>query len=397
MSKSPSAEHFLARYTAETGAVLMVASVALVIARARSPVNTALLMSQNPALVEMTELARSVASGHGFTLVGVPSAHSAPLFPLILAGILKTFGDGPAFLASVTGLEVLIQWATILLLPILSQRLFDSRLPGYFAAAVVIVSPAITLGWEGTASALLLAIAAVAPATVLLSGLLIGLGILLSPVVGAAIFVMHFRWNRAFVASLGLAVLLCSPWTIRNYAVFHRFIPVRDSFGLAMRLSYNPLAPVATTDPQLGTAFLTYEPAFNPALRPRLAALGEAAFYEQAGNEAEQWIRSQPRKAAELVTRRIVAYWFPAGQPFLAAITILSLAGICLARMNARVMRLVLVLVVVLPLPYYVVVTAPRYRTPTLWFTGLLAGWAVSELLGRVGRLMQRRRFVDTL
>src|SRR5436305_106924 len=80
-----------------------------------------------------------------------------------------------------------------------------------------------------------LEIAVLLPASALISGLLIGLGTLLSPSVGLSIAVMHFRWNRAFAGSLALAALLCSPWTVRNYLVFHRFIPVRDSFGLAMR------------------------------------------------------------------------------------------------------------------------------------------------------------------
>src|SRR5437868_6063376 len=111
---STRAEVFSARHGAELIALLMLASAALVIVQAANPANGVLLQARNPALVETTELARSFASGQGFTLVGVPSAHSAPLFPLILAGLLKVFGDGPAFSYSVTGLEIVLQWATIL-------------------------------------------------------------------------------------------------------------------------------------------------------------------------------------------------------------------------------------------------------------------------------------------
>jgi hypothetical protein len=380
---SPKAEGFVDRHVAEVSAVLLLASAAVVILQARNPANGVLLQARNPALVETTELARSVASGHGFTLVGVPSAHSAPLFPLILAVLLKIFGDGPAFSYSVTGLEILIQWATILLLPVLSKQLLSSRWIGYFAAVAMICLQQISLGWEASMAAVFLEIAALGSANALLSGILMGLGTLLSPMVGAAILTMHFRWSRAFVASLGLAVLLCSPWTIRNYIVFHRFIPIRDSFGLALRLSYNPLAPVTTADPQTWTTFLTYEPAFNPALRSSLTALGEAAFYEQSGQAAQQWIRGAPRKSLELVARRVIAYWLPRDRPLLIILTILSVAAIWIARRDARIMRLAIALLVVFPLPYYVVVTAPRYRVPTLWFTGLLAGLLVSKLLER--------------
>jgi hypothetical protein len=45
--------------------------------------------------------------------------------------------------------------------------------------------------------------------------------------------------------------------------------------------------------------------------------------------------------------------------------------------------RIALALLVVFPLPYYIVMVAYRYRVPTLWFTGLLAGLLVSKLLER--------------
>ena len=200
---------------------------------------------------------------------------------------------------------------------------------------------------------------------------------------------MNSRTYRRFLlaAAIGLAVLLCIPWTIRNYVVFHRFLLIRDNFGITMRISYSPLAPVASTDPKIWAAFLTYLPAYNPALRPTLTALGEPAFYEQSGQEAQQWIRSEPRKSLALAVRRISAYWFPRERPFLIILTIMSVAGIWISRRDARIMRLALALLVVFPLPYYLVVIAPRYRVPTLWFTGLLAGLIVSRLLERAAGL----------
>jgi hypothetical protein len=152
---------------------------------------------------------------------------------------------------------------------------------------------------------------------------------------------------------------------------------------MAMRLSYNPLALVTFSDPQTWTAFLTYEPAFNPALRSSLTALGEAAFYEQSGQAAQQWIRSAPRKSLELVARRVIAYWLPGDRPFLITLTLMSVAAIWISRRDTRMVRIALALLVVFPLPYYIVMVAYRYRVPTLWFTGLLAGLLVSKLLER--------------
>ena len=69
----------------------------------------------------------------------------------------------------------------------------------------------IWMGWEASAGAVWLEVAAIATASPLVSGSLMGLGALLSPMVGLAVFVMHFRWNRGFALSLIIAALLCSP------------------------------------------------------------------------------------------------------------------------------------------------------------------------------------------
>jgi hypothetical protein len=42
---------------------------------------------------------------------------------------------------------------------------------------------------------------------------------------------------------------------------------------------------------------------------------------------------------------------------------------------------LVFALLVVFPLPYYLVLSSPRYRVPTLWFAALLAGILISKVL----------------
>ena len=310
-------------------------------------------------------------------MTGVPSAHSAPLFPVILAGLLKVFGDGPGFSFSVVALEIVIQWTIILLLPVVSKRLLKSEWIGYCAAAVLIPANAISLGWESSAGAVGLEVAAIATVGPLVSGSLMGLGALLSPMVGLAIFVMHFRWNRGLALSLIVAALWCSPWTIRNYRVFHRLIPIRDNLGLEVRLSYNPFATVSMADNRI--SFFTYDPVANPRLSPDVARLGEPAFYSGRGSDGWEWIRSNPQTSLKLAFRRFVAYWFPTNQPLLGILTGFSLLGLWLSRPNAGLMRLALALWVIFPLPYYLIQSSTRYRAPTLWFTALLAGALISK------------------
>ena len=113
--------------------------------------------------IEPAEIARSLAAGRGFALSGVPSAHSAaPLFPFIMAGFLKLFGDGPAFSYSMIGLQIVFEWAAILILPVVAKRLVDSVFVGYCAAVVLIASNVMSLAWEGSSSVLVLELAAIA-------------------------------------------------------------------------------------------------------------------------------------------------------------------------------------------------------------------------------------------
>ena len=116
MLLAPWIERLVARHAAEIRALLLLSATLGVILQAKAK-NQALGLG-----IETTEIARSLASGRGFLLTGVPSAHSAPLFPVILAGLLKVFGDGPGFSLSVVALEIVLQWAIILLLPVVSKR-----------------------------------------------------------------------------------------------------------------------------------------------------------------------------------------------------------------------------------------------------------------------------------
>jgi hypothetical protein len=370
------AEHFAAEQSSEIRALLLLSAAARVIFDAK---NEALGFGIEPA-----EIARSLASGRGFALSGVPSAHSAPLFPFIMAGFLKLFGDGPAFSYSMIGLRIVIEWAAILLLPVVAKRLLHSLFLGYCAAVLLIASNVMSLGWETSASVLLLEVAAIGSASPLLCGGLIGVGMLLSPVVGLAILMIHFRWNRAFAISVVVAAIVCSPWIIRNYLVFHRLIPIRDNLGLELRLSHNPYATVSMADNRM--SFNTYDPIAVQPLRKDLARIGEPAVYEGLGKDASEWIRSNPLASLRLTVARFVAYWLPGDQPLPAVLTVFSFLGIWLSRRNGYLMRLAFVLLVVFPIPYYLVQHSLRYRAPTFWFTALLACVLVSKALEFLGR-----------
>ena len=115
--------------------------------------------------------------------------------------------------------------------------------------------------------------------------------------------------ERTLVPKLAAAaaaiVLCCAPWTIRNYAVFHSFIPLRSALGLQMWLGNND---------QYRDSFPGgLHPIDNSAERAKYVRMGEVAYMQEKQTEAIRWIASHPRRELTLFKDRFIATW--AGTP----------------------------------------------------------------------------------
>ena len=63
---------------------------------------------------------------------------------------------------------------------------------------------------------------------------------------------IKFRPMKPALASAGIAILCCVPWTVRNYAVFHRFVPLRSNLPLELYIGNNEnYAPHASWPPKI--------------------------------------------------------------------------------------------------------------------------------------------------
>src|SRR4051794_29168197 len=60
-------------------------------------------------------LARSLAEGRGLVWNGRPTAYRPPLYPLVLAPLVASLGEGPALVRGIAGLHVAFGAGTILL------------------------------------------------------------------------------------------------------------------------------------------------------------------------------------------------------------------------------------------------------------------------------------------
>jgi hypothetical protein len=219
-------------------------------------------------------------------------------------------------------------------------------------------------------------------------GLLWGLTLMTNPALGSLLpFLLVWSAIRARtqtrapvtalrkpVLALVLAVLCCIPWTVRNYSVFHRFIPFRSNFPFELYIGNNE-------------NYASDHPQFPPPITKeretvRYIHMGEIPFMDEEMRKAKLFIESHPRKASILAADRFSAFWtgapfaldtFLATDSWLVRTVLLcaTLSGIgALAGIVTLIWRRspcafpLAVYPLVFPLVYYVTHTSLRYRHP---------------------------------
>ncbi len=374
---------------------------------------------------EMGRIGRALATGYGysdpFTGHTGPTAWAPPLYTLLIGGVFKLFGvySRLSALVLLTVNSLLSAWTAVLVWEI-GLRCFNRRVALWsgwlWALYPAAMQYAVRWIWEMSATA------AVFTAILVLSLRMRGVGeqqpqrqtwqqwaafglmwgvlallnptpLLMLPVLTVYILrvsesgfdhgltytrkgMTHFlpfavpslpqiRW----MALAGVLFLLTlAPWTARNYAVFHRFIPLRDNFGAE---NYQGNSPWSTGFPWGRTV-----PLENHRILAEYAAMGEPAWVEDRARKAKQWIHEHPGQFAKLTAKRTWMYWFGVPKSVeeagvleyarLASFQFSSLAGLFGAVLAVRqkvpgryVFAAALLL---LPLPYYAVTVQARFR-----------------------------------
>lgn len=120
-------------------------------------------------------------------------------------------------------------------------------------------------------------------------------------------FLRHVGWP-VVTAALAM-VLLISPWTVRNYLVFHRFVPISTNGDFVLYINNNELSQGMYMDALRvpHSIFLT-----NRILNAQ-GQYNEADAMKLAGEEAKKWILAHPRDAFLLGLDRWAASYFNAG------------------------------------------------------------------------------------
>jgi len=316
-----------------------------------------------------------------------PTAHVPPVYPAILAVIMRLFKDPAHIVWAAVLLNAVLIGFTAALLPALSARIYASTMPGYIAAVLFTLSGRLMPQWEVALAALLLLVATLAFLDLgpLSAGLWAGACLLTNPVSLPSLAVIAIpRGKRWAAAAFGLALAVCLPWILRNWINLGAPYFIRDNLGLELYISNNDKAAPKLID---NTALWTEHPNQNHDEAVVVARMGEGPYNQMRLHDALLWIRSHPIRFVQLTAGRALNYWLPTpreGWPAWGAwfITVFGVAGAWFARRNRKSVLLAAA-ALAYSLPYLFIQTVGRYRYPSLWMTALLAGHAVEVILSR--------------
>lgn len=367
-----------------------------------------------PFEYEPGNIAASLAEGKGFSSpfrepTG-PTAWLTPVYPFLLAGIFRVFGVRTlAAFQAAAGLNIVFSTLTAVPIYFIGRRLGGTRVAALAAWLWTIFPNAIKLPvesiWDTSLAALLAAL--LLWATIVLGeqrdpwryyacGLLWGLALMTNSALGALLpfFLAWLVWrSRQFTGALmaiAAAALCCLPWTIRNFTVFHAFIPARSVVGLTLWLgNHDQSSPV-----WIGRL----HPLDNLAERARYVDLGEIDYMREKQQQAIAFAVEHPAEEVHAAWSHFVAFWSGGSTHPLADLihvrswsfrfillfnllaAIGGLAGIvALWRAHSIYAPLLAVYPLIFPLVYYVTLGSARYSLPMDPVLLLLASAALNK------------------
>jgi 4-amino-4-deoxy-L-arabinose transferase-like glycosyltransferase len=283
---------------------------------------------------ETSQVAKSIATGHGFgnpypLIQTGPTAIMPPVYPYLLAGIYKVFGvhSSASYLVA-TSLSGLFSTLTCIPIFFLGRRLggdicglVAAGLWAVFPTAIALSTGPISGVWDTTLAALCAALVLSATLAVRDSdrvrtwaayGLLLAFALEVNPSIFSTLPFLFLwlcwelrkrkqSWMKLTASAALLAVLGCAPWCVRNYTVFHRFIPFRSNLGLELWLGNNS---------EFHDIFPDWRSPYTSRIETgQFARLGEMEFMREKERKAVAYMTSNPWATASATYRRFIVTW----------------------------------------------------------------------------------------
>lgn len=375
-------------------------------------------------------IARSIASGHGFGRPFAQTGASAllpPVYSYLLAGIFKIFGiETKASVLAALSLNSLFSALTCIPVFLLAKRAFGERVAKWAGWGWAFSPYGVYYGadWAWSTCLVTLELACLflfawrleSSRRIrgwILFGLLGGFAALTEPVTLSVVpllalwtlyrrYRQNLSWKTPMLAAALAALAILSPWFLRNYELFHRFIPVRSGFGLELYIGNNGYSQHWVNR--------TFHPNHSDAELSEYERTGEMAYMDHKLHQAKDYIRSHPAWFAWMTFRRIIYMWTgywsfdreylkdePLDPPNILVNTTMTVLGfIGLRRVFKRDAALAIRFAIVLlffPLTYYISHPETYYFRPVDPLIVILAAVAIA---GRPPSPDQGERFGET-
>jgi 4-amino-4-deoxy-L-arabinose transferase-like glycosyltransferase len=373
---------------------------------------------------EMGRVARSIALGQGFSSpyegnTG-PTAWEPPLYPYLMAGVFKLFGIYTYASAWVL-LIINSFFAALTTIPIylIAHRTFGERVALWsvwgWALNPYIWYWSIHWIWDTTFTPLVLTLIFLVALELqdwpglkgwVLFGALFGIGALANPTMltflpFCGVWVWRQRFKKGLPSLAGVALssatffMVLSPWLIRNYEVFGRFVFIRDDFGLQFRLGNWKGAD--------GMLMAYLQPNLNKIELEKFQRMGELAYSAECKRLAFDWVRENPDRFAMISWKRFFYYWNGVPKPtdsqlpfdfrnslFLAWSVLAIWGAIRAVRQKEPAAWLFAGLLLTYPTTYYFVYPHARYRHPIEPELVVLTVFLLSEIGQPAGKRAER-------
>jgi len=364
---------------------------------------------------EAGRIARSIALGQGFSsptdLTTGPSAWTAPVYPYILGQVFQVFGiysNASAWVILV--FNSICSALTCWTLYRIGGRIFGESVARgtawTWALFPYVIYWAVRVVWDMCLSTFLLTVALwlailmrekLKPGQWIVYGLLWGLIaltntalIILLPLMIAWSCYPIGRKSMKPVALCLVTILICiTPWTIRNYGVFERFVFIRDNLPLELHEANNESSDALWTRSE--------HPGNDPVAMKRFQELGEIRYMDETKREFWEFVRAHPGRFIWFTIQRVFYFWAAPRQAtnvngydlwvarhvqFLLA-ALFAFAGLVLMFVRRNFYRWLLApFLLVYPLPYYFVNPFPRYKHPIETVMTLLIVYLLWESRG---------------
>jgi 4-amino-4-deoxy-L-arabinose transferase-like glycosyltransferase len=374
---------------------------------------------------EMGRIGQSLARAQGFSSpfnqVTGPTAWESPLYPFLIAGVFRLFGIYTHASAIVLlGVNSIFSALTCIPIFLIAQRCFGKTVAAWtawlWALLPFVMYWCTRWVWETSLAAFLLTLIfwlalALEEREGLVPwvefGLLWGIAALtntslLAFLPASGLWTWYHRRKRgkrslrgAVVASVVFFACI-TPWIVRNYEVFGKFIFIRSNLGAELRIGNGPGAD--------GTWQEYLHPTQNVYEMRRYRELGEVAYVATRKREASIFIQDHFAEFLWLSVKRFIYYWGgvpkqsanPALEPFtnsaFLASSVLALWGLGRAlRRRKPGAGLFLWLIVCYPAIFYFVFPHPRYRHPIEPELAILIVYVISEADSKAVRKAENR------